>query len=57
MIASLQDLAQEVDGLKYSSHASSILDSENMTEAVVALKNNKVSFFHRYGVNIKLFMF
>ena len=35
---------KEVDGLKYSCHASSILDTEDLTDqlAAVSVKNNKV---------------
>lgn len=40
----LKDLVKEVDGLKYSCHASSILDTEDLSEqlSTVTIKNNKV---------------
>ena len=43
-IESLKHLIKEVDGVKFSVHASSILDVENVTDSIVtlSLKNTKV---------------
>ena len=42
--AALEELKKEVDGLKYSCHASSILDTDELTEqmAGATVSNNKV---------------